>query len=105
MDLVYCINEIKASKIEAAQNKILKKDIKQIDSNTLANENNLAQNRNNRTGTEIGTTDFGQRNNMMGQGRQMNGGSGNQNMNTRGMNMFGGSSAMGMQNSDSSRAC
>lgn len=86
-----CINEIKASRMQAAQNKILKSKITQIESYSPGNENTFAQNRNTLTGTGTGTQNFGQRNNMMG-------GFGNQGMNNRGMSMFGDSSAMGMQN-------
>ncbi len=81
-----CIKEIKASKTQKAQNKILKNKITQIELYSPGNENSFAQNRNAFTGTQ----NFGQRSNMME-------GFGIQGMNNRGMSMYGDSSAMGMQ--------
>ncbi len=103
--LGYCINEIKASRTEAAQNKILIQEIKKTEAYSPANQNQantytFAQDRNTRTNTDRNIQDFGQRNNMMGQPGQMNGNFGNQGMNNRGMNMVSGSSGMGRQNFD-----
>ena len=81
------IKEIKASRRLAAQNKILKTEMKKIESYSPGNENTFTQNRNTRTGTQ----DFGPRSNMMG-------GFGNQGMNNREIGMFDGFSPMGMQN-------
>ena len=90
-----CINEIKASRTKAAQNKLLIKQIKEIESNSSNNTNQdtaLAnvQDRNTRTGFGRNTQDSNPRNssNMMGRGMQMPGGT----------SMFGNSSAMGMRN-------
>ncbi|MBN2588846.1 MAG: hypothetical protein JXA96_03210 [Sedimentisphaerales bacterium] len=103
----FCINEIKASRIEAAQNKILIQEIKQIESQSSGNETqdtaySYTQNRNTRTNTARGTQNQGQRDfsPMMEQGRQMTQGFGNQGMNNKGMSMFSDPSVMGMRNSD-----